>query len=79
MFALYDAQSGAKVGRLTEKQLQALVGWMEEESSEDREYYLTAEDCDLMEEQGIDPSLIEVLRAALKGREDMDIRYAVED
>ena len=43
------------------------MGWMEEESTEDREYYLTAEDCDLMEEQGIDPTLIEVLREALQG------------
>lgn len=79
MFALYDAESGAKVGRISDKQLQALIGWMEEESSEDREYYLTAEDCDLMAEQGIDPTLIEALRGALRGRDDMDIRYAPED
>ncbi len=78
MIALFDAATDAKVGRISEKQLEALIGWMEEEDSEDREYYLTAEDCDLMDEQGIDPSLIEVLRAALKGRDDMDIRYAAE-
>ncbi len=78
MIALYDAANDTKVGRITEKQLDALIGWMEEENSEDREYYLTAEDCDLMAEQGIDPSLIEALRGALKGREDMDLRYAAE-
>ncbi len=78
MIALYDVASGAKVGRITEKQLEALIGWMEEESTEDRNYYLTAEDCELMEEQGIDPSLITVLQEALKGRDDMDIRYAQE-
>lgn len=78
MIALYDAGSGAKVGRITEKQLQALIDWMEEESSEDREYYLTAEDCELMQEQGVDPTLVEALRGALKGREDMDLRYAPE-
>ncbi|HSD85645.1 MAG TPA: galactosyldiacylglycerol synthase [Anaerolineae bacterium] len=78
MIALYDAASGAKVGRISEKQLEALLGWMEEESTEDREYYLTAEDCELMVEQGIDPTLVEVLREALKGREDMDLRYAQE-
>ena len=54
------------------------MGWMEEESTEDRDYYLTAEDCDLMLEQGIDPTLVEVLREALKGRDDMDVRYAPE-
>jgi hypothetical protein len=78
MIALYDAASGAKVGRITEQQLQALIGWMEEESTEDRDYYVTAEDCDLMEEQGVDPTLVAVLRQALNGRDDMDIRYAQE-
>jgi hypothetical protein len=78
MIALYDVASGAKVGRITESQLQALIDWMEEESIEDRDYYLTAEDCELMEEQGIDPTLITVLREALKGREDMDLRYQNE-
>ncbi len=78
MFALYDAASGAKVGRISDKQLELLVGWMEEETSQDREYYLTAEDCDLMQEQGVDPSLLEVLRGALRGRDDMDLRYEPE-
>ncbi len=78
MITLFDAGSGARVGRITEKQLEALINWMEEENSEDREYYLTVEDCELMEEQGVDPTLIEALRGALKGREDMDLRYAAE-
>jgi hypothetical protein len=78
MIALYDVASGAKVGRITEPQLQALIDWMEEESLEDRDYYLTAEDCELMEEQGLDPTLITVLREALKGREEMDLRYQSE-
>lgn len=78
MIALYDVASGARVGRITEQQLAALIGWMEEESTEDRDYYLTAEDCELMLEQGIDPTLVAVLQEALKGREDMDLRYAQE-
>ncbi len=78
MIALYDVASGARVGRITEKQLEALMSWMEEESTADRDYYLTAEDCDLMLEQGIDPTLIDILREALKGRDDMDLRYAEE-
>ena len=78
MVTLYDAASNAKVGRITEKQLEALISWMEEESTEDREYYLTAEDCELMAEQGIDPTLVEALRAALNGRDEMDVRYVKE-
>ena len=78
MITLYDAGSDARVGRITESQLKVLIDWMEEEDSEDREYYLTGEDCELMEEQGVDPTLIEALRAALRGRDEMDLRYERE-
>ena len=78
MVSLFDAASGARVGRITEAQLQALVGWMEEESTEDRDYYVSADALDMMEQGGIDPTLVAVLRQALGDRDDMDIRYEVE-
>jgi hypothetical protein len=78
MIALYDVESGAKVGRISDAQLQALMGWMEEESAEDRDYYIDAEELELMEEDGIDPTLIQVLRQALGKRSDMDLRYETE-
>ena len=78
MVNLFDAASGAKIGRITEAQLQALVGWMEEESTEDRDYYISAEELDMMEQDGIDPTLVAALREALGNRDDMDIRYEVE-
>ncbi len=78
MVALYDAESGARVGRITEAQLEALMAWMEEESEADRDYYLSAEEVELMEEAGVDPTLIAALRQALGGRDDMDVRYEPE-
>jgi len=78
MVSLFDVASGARIGRITEAQLQALVGWMEEESTEDRDYYISADTLDMMEQGGIDPTLIAALRQALGDRDDMDIRYAVE-
>lgn len=78
MIALFDAESGAKVGRISEAQLQALMAWMEEESEDDRDYYISLEEVELMEEEGIDPTLIAALKQALGSRQDMDIRYAVE-
>ena len=78
MVALYNAESGAKVGRITETQLEALMAWMEEESAADRDYYISVEAVELMEQAGIDPTLIAVLRQALGGRDDMDIRYEPE-
>lgn len=79
MVTLYNAATDARVGRISQAQLNALIDWMEEENSEDREYYLTSEDCELMDEQGVDPTLVEVLRAALGGCDDMDLRYELEE
>ena len=78
MVSLFDVASGARVGRVTEAQLQALVSWMEEESTEDRDYYISAEQLDMVERDGIDPTLVAVLRQALGDRDDMDIRYEIE-
>ncbi len=78
MIALYDSESGAKVGRISEAQLGALMAWMEEESETDRDYYVSADALDLMEEGGVDPTLVEALRQALGNRQEMDIRYEAE-
>jgi processive 1,2-diacylglycerol beta-glucosyltransferase len=78
MIALYDSESGAKVGRISDAQLGALMAWMEEESETDRDYYVSADALDLMEEGGVDPTLVEALRQALGNRQEMDIRYEAE-
>lgn len=78
MIMLFDAGSGARLGRISEAQLQTLIDWMEEEREDDRDYYISAEELELMEEDGLDPTLIELLKKALGSREDMDIRYEVE-
>lgn len=78
MYSIYDSAQGKLVGRLTADQLTALQRYMEEEFSDDTEYYLTSDDCEIMEEQGFDPDLVRTLRDALAGRDEMDIRYEQE-
>jgi hypothetical protein len=78
MIKLYDSARGQQVGHLSEEQLNALVEYMEEDASVDTEYYLTSDDCEIMEEQGVDPNLVRILRDALAGRDEMDIRYERE-
>jgi len=78
MYKLYDSAQDKLVGRLNQEQLTALANYMEEEFSDDTEYYLTSDDCSIMEEQGFDPELVRVLRDALAGRDDMDLRYERE-
>ena len=76
MIRLYDNETGASLGEITEEQLRVLVDQLEEESTEDNDYYLDRATLDLLEEEGADPSLMSVLRAALGSREDMEIRWS---
>lgn len=75
MIKLYDSATGTVIGTITEEQLQVLVDALEEESVEDRDYYINRATVDILEGRGADPSLVGMLRAALGDREDMDIRW----
>jgi processive 1,2-diacylglycerol beta-glucosyltransferase len=78
MVRLFDAESDAPLGTITEAQLQFLIDELEEESSEDRDYYISAETVELLADHGADAELIDVLRRALAGREGVDVRWETE-
>jgi hypothetical protein len=75
MVELFDKQTGAAVGTLTDDQFQYLVDHLEEENSEDDDYYVNRATVDILESEGADPVLAEVLRRALGDREEMDLRW----
>jgi hypothetical protein len=75
MIQLYDADNDRLIGAITEQQLQFLEDQMEEESSEDRDYYISAATVDMFEAAGADPALLAFLRKAMDGREDITIRW----
>ena len=76
MIQITEAQSGRQLGTITEAQLEFLEEWLEEESAEDQDYYLTSETVDMLEEEGGDAQLIGMLRQALAGREAVEIRWS---
>jgi hypothetical protein len=75
MVQLFDKQTGAQLGSLSDKQFQFLMDHLEEESPTDDDYYLNRTTVDILESEGADPGLVEVLRRALGDREDADIRW----
>lgn len=77
MIKLYDLQTGAPIGELTQAQLDFLISQLEEESATDTDYYINEATLDYFAQQGADASLISLLRSALAGRPDMDIRWEV--
>ena len=78
MIRLYDTESDALLGSITEIQLEFLMSELEEESSSDRDYFITAETVDMLEENGADTELLTVLRDALADREEVEIRWEAD-
>ncbi len=75
MIRLVDAANDAQIGTLTEEQLAALVDALEEESADDDTYYVDDATVDMLEDAGADASLVSLLRAALVGRGELDVRW----
>ncbi len=76
MIRLYDKDSGAELGTITREQLQFLVDQLEEESLEDRDYYINRSTIEYFREiAGTLEALLAVLGRALGEREEMEIRW----
>ncbi len=76
MIELREKETGSLIGKISEDQLQFLIDQLEEESSEDVDYYINRDTLDMFEEEGIDKSLLEMLRRALGTRDEMEIKWA---
>jgi len=78
MVKLYEKDREQLVAELSDEQFQFLLDHLEEESEEDTDYYLSQDTLDYLEEEGGDPQMIEVLRKAMGGREDIEVRWVNE-
>ena len=78
MIRLFDAESDAPLGTITEAQLEFLMEELEEESSTDRDYFINVATVDMLEEDGADPALLALLRDALADREEMEVRWTAD-
>ena len=79
MIQLHDKDTGSWIGTITEDNLQFLIDQLEEESGEDQDYYINVTTIDLFEEGGADKDLISLLRGALNGRTEMEIRWSRDE
>ena len=76
MVELHDAARGTRLGTITEQQLKFLADALEEESTSDNDYYISADTIEMLETDGADADLIGLLRRALGSREGIDIRWS---
>jgi hypothetical protein len=75
MIHLYDNATQKPLGNLTEDQLQFLMAHLEEESSDDQDYYINHTTLEMFQQAGADPTLIDLLQRGLGDRSDMEIRW----
>ena len=75
MIDLYDNESKALIGSVTEAELQLLVDTLEEESSVDQDYFIDAATIDLLGDGRATDHLLQVLRTALGARDGVEIRW----
>jgi hypothetical protein len=75
MIKVFNENNGLLIGEITEEQLRFLFGELEEESLEDKDYYLNEATVDLLEADGADADLITMLRQALDEHGEIDIMW----
>jgi hypothetical protein len=75
MIDLYNHATNQLLGSITEADLQVLIDALEEESTEDRDYYIDAATIDVIADGRATEHLVGLLRGALGSEEGVDIRW----
>jgi len=76
MIDVYNKATNELLGSITEADLQVLVDALEEESSEDQDYYIDAATIDVIGDGRATDHLLKLLRTALGDAEGVDIRWS---
>lgn len=73
---VYNSATDELLGSITEADLQVLVDALEEESSDDQDYYIDAATIDVIGDGRATEHLLNILRKGLGNAEGVDIRWA---
>ena len=74
-YRIFNHESGDLLGEITETELASLTSLLEEETAEDRDYYIMADTVDYLEANGADAALVALLRNAVGSQEGVEIRW----
>ena len=75
MIDLYNAATNALLGQITEADLKVLVDALEEESSQDQDYYIDRATIDVIADGRATEHLVGLLRRAVAATDGVDIRW----
>jgi hypothetical protein len=74
MLRLYETGGNRLCGTLSDHQYEVLADALEEEDLEDADCVISSETIEQLEDQGVEPDLLELLRAALGDKPEVSIR-----
>jgi hypothetical protein len=74
MGRVYETGTNQLCGTLSDHQYEVLTEGLEEEDLEDADCTISADTIELLEDQGVEPDLLEILRAALGDKPEVTIR-----
>ena len=72
---LYNKQSGALLGTVSDADIKVLVDQLEEEDLGDDDYFMDLDTVDIIESAGASEGIVKLLRNAIGDGEGIDIRW----
>jgi len=78
MITLYNEETGATLGEITEEQLEFLEEELVEEGEEDPDYFIDLDTVDMLAQRGADPALLALLRQAIGQGDGIEITWSEE-
>ena len=75
MIDLYNDTTGEMLGSVTEADLKVLTDALEEESTQDQDYYIDGATLDVIADGRASDHLVTILRKALGSSDGVDIRW----
>jgi hypothetical protein len=73
---LHGADTGGRVGEITETQLQFLIDQLEEDPGDPESYYIDGPTIELLKSAGADEGLVSLLERAINQRDGLSIRWS---
>lgn len=75
-YKIYNNENGELLGAISDTEMASLTALLEEESAEDRDYFITADTVDYLEANGADAALVALLRKAVGNADGVEIRWS---
>ncbi len=72
---MYNNETNELIGTITAEDVEFLKGHLEEESLEDRDYYINQDTLDLLADTGASQGLINLLKQAMGDEGEVEIRW----